>query len=181
MGPVHRHNLAPLPGTAILPQESRTIHQPAPSSCSLLEVGPGISGGKPRTQVLPFLPPSRMHLCIISASPFHLPALLPSFASGGSFFCVQGCLSSCLLSILFWVSLSIPRPRPLTILPSSLPIQGPRHWLPGPHKVNKPSATEGDKKGSGASWGWEKPIKIKLTALPVLWPQAAGNSLAPHG
>lgn len=49
-------------------------------------------------------------------------------------------------SVLPRISLGIPRPRPLIHWP---PHPRPRHRLPGPHKVNKPSATEEIKRGRG--------------------------------
>ncbi|XP_045692049.1 basic proline-rich protein-like [Phyllostomus hastatus] len=84
------------------------------------------------------------------------------------------------LSPLPWVSLANPGCRPSSLLSTGRPIPGPRLGLPGPHKVNKPSATE-EIKGAGASWGWEKPVKIRLTARLVLRPRAAGNRACPAG
>lgn len=109
---------------------------------------------------------------------------LPSSGSGQvlvGFSIMSGCLSCgempplspptfFLLSLGSLCASQGPGPSPL--LSIGFPIPGPRHQFPGPHKVNKPSATEEIKRGWG-QLGLGKARKDK--AYSLAGPQATGS------
>lgn len=108
VGPVHQHSLV-LP----LPQATRTIHPLAHVPAPFWKLVLGCQDESPACKDLPVLPPSWVQPCIISASPFHLLALLPSSGSGQAL----GRLSKCPAASF------VTKCSPFLLLPSFCPPQ----------------------------------------------------------